>query len=478
LRPYSLSELGHTVGGRVARDAPGVRFTRVEIDSRQVQPGDLFVAIVGERVDGHDFVAAAKEKGARGAVIQHPVDLVGAASHQESQEGEFGLVVVDSTIKALDTLARSYLRELDVKTIGITGSVGKTSTKDLATAVLLTGFQTYSNPGNLNSHIGLPLAILAMDGSYEYALFEMAMRKRGEIADLCRTANPVAGILTDISLSHIGILGNLDEIAGAKAELLESLPSDGLALCAGDNPWVRRVSTKAACRTLFYGFGENCHCRGTNVKSLGQDGSSFDVLYGGSRFTFELRIPGVHQVQNALAAVALGLELNLSPDDVQQGLLTARLSPMRLDVLHLDGFTVLNDAYNASPKSMKAALDLLSDMGKGRKVAVLGEMLEMGRYGPEAHRDVGRYARQKADVLVSVGELGKEIVTGWQEQSSSDGVLCNQWVWFPDKEVARDFIEREVREGDVWLVKASRSIGMETLVDFMKTLTVAKEVLP
>ncbi len=474
MRPYSLSEISSVMGGRVLVDSPSVRFTRVEIDSRQVQPGDLFVAILGERVDGHDFVAAAMAKGAKGAIIQHSVDSWKSEPLGQGPGREFGLVMVDSTVKALDSLAKSYRQELDVKAIGITGSVGKTSTKDLAVAVLQTRFQTYGNPGNLNSHIGLPLAILAIDGPYRYALLEMAMRKRGEITELCHTAQPVAGILTDISLSHVGVLGSIQEIALAKAELLENLPPSGLALLAGDNPWIRRVSSKALCRTIFYGFAEDCHCRCVNVKSLGKHGSCFDVLYGGSRFPFVLKVPGAHQVQNALAAIALGFELGLSPDQVQEGLSSAALSPMRLDVLHLDGFTVLNDAYNASPKSMKAALDLLWDMGKGRKAAILGEMLEMGQHGPEAHRDVGRYARKKADFLVSVGKLGKEIVAGWQEESVCSGVSGDRSVWFPDKEAAADFVGREVKEGDIWLVKASRSIGLETLVDRMKTLDLTK----
>ncbi len=469
MRPHSLGEVATLVGGRLTQGEPSTLCVRAEIDSRQVRQGDLFFCIPGERADGHDFVVQALEKGAVAAVIERPVALLPGQSRH-------GLIAVDSTIEALDALAASYRNELSTTVIGITGSVGKTSTKDLAAAVLSTHFSTYKNPGNLNSHIGLPLALLAMDGPREYALLEMAMRKRGEITGLCRTARPRIGILTDISASHIGVLGNIEEIALAKAELLERLPPEGLAFLDGDNAWVRKVSSRARCKAVFYGFGENCHYRGVNVRSWGERGTSFDVLHQGARFPFVLSIPGKHQVQNALAAAALGFELGLEPALIAEGLLRAVLSPMRLQVLQLAGFTVLDDAYNASPKSMKAALDLLGEVKGCRKVALLGGMLEMGEHGPCAHIDVGRHARKKADFLVTVGDLAKEIQKGWESDSfgQKSRKSCR---WFPDKESAGRFLAGEVKQGDVWLIKASRGLGFEALVEIMKTLELQKPEL-
>ncbi len=468
LRPYSLNEISQIVGGQILQDAPGFKFTRVGIDSRRIEPGDLFVAIPGERADGHDFVTQSFLGGAMGAIVQKPVT--------KPTESKTGLLLVDSTTDALQKLAAHCRGEKNVKVIGITGSVGKTSTKDLAWAVVSRQFASYKSQGNLNSHIGLPLSVLAMDGPYQLAIVEMAMRQRGEISRLCEIARPEIGILTDISASHIGILGNLDEIAMAKAELLESLPPNGVAILNGDNRLVIEVSQKARCETLLYGFGESVHCRGVNVKSLGGHGSSFGVIYRGSRYEFVLKIPGAHQVHNALAAILLGFTLGMPHAKIQDGLLNVRLSPMRLDFLRGIGITIIDDSYNASPKSTKAALDLLETSGKGRKIAVLGEMLEMGKMAPSAHHEIGAYAKQKADFLVSIGDLGKHIVEGWkQEDSPHGGQVSRDYEWFPCKEAAVDFLKSVIKCGDIILVKASRGCGLESVVGFLKRFDFSKD---
>lgn len=460
VRPYSLSEIAQIVGGTVIRGNPGSSFTKVEIDSRKVQPGDLFWCIRGERADGHSFVADVALRGAGAAVIEHPVLL----PEGDVVSSDFGLVTVDSTVRAIGALAKAYRKELPVSVIGVTGSVGKTSTKDLAGSVLGTRYSTYRNPGNLNSHIGLPLAVFGMDRSHRFAFLEMAMRKKGEIADLCDIARPGIGILTDISASHLGELGSIENIAEAKSEILECLPADGLAVLCGDNSWVRRVSDRAKCRTVFYGLGGDSDCRAHDVRTLGADGSEFAVTYRGAQYRFSIRAPGLHQVQNALPAVVIGLELGLSYEDIKRGLAEASLSPMRLEVLKLGSLTVINDAYNASPKSMRAALDLLLQIGRNRRLAILGDMLEMGEGGPEAHREAGRYAATKATHLVAIGPLGREIKTGWDE------VSCNPSAHFQDKESAWDYLSRMVSEGDTCLVKASRGMGFETIVERLKSL--------
>ena len=459
MRPYSLKEIAGISGGRIAFGDEERLFTRVSIDSRQTLPGDLFVAIQGERVDGHDFVGEVREKGAGGAICEHPLLDV----HPE-QDG-FGILMVSSTIKALRDLSAHYRRELPVEVIGVTGSVGKTGTKDFLVSVLSTAFSTYGNPGNLNSHIGLPLAVLGIDGPYRYAVLEIAMRKRGEIADLCDVSLPTVGVLTDISASHIGVLGSIEEIALAKAELLEGLPRHGLAVMCGDNEHILRMSRKATCRKIFYGFGEENQVRAVVVRSLGSDGSSFTALYKSDRFPLRLKFPGVHMVQNALAAIAVGLEFGVPPSLVREGLENARLSPMRLEIRRQKGLTVVNDAYNASPKSMKAALDLLEEVQGERKIAVLGDMLEMGSHGPQAHREVGGYAAGKADMLVAVGILGIEIVRGWNETGRGKPAS-----WFVGKEEAQEHLGSILRRGDVCLIKASRGMEFESIVAFIERL--------
>ncbi len=459
MRPYSLGEIARITGGEILHGAPGAPFTKVAIDSRKVELGDLFGALVGERSDGHDFVVQVFQKGAGGAIIEHPVEELLGVLESEDPAGKFGLIKAGSTVKALQALAAAYRRELPATVIGITGSVGKTSTKDMVCSVLATTFETYGNPGNLNSHIGLPLAVLAMDSSPEYAVLEMAMRARGEITELCAIARPRIGILTDISMSHVGVLGSIEEIAASKSEILQSLPDDGLAIVSGDNEWTRKVSGKARCKVIFYGLSEGCDVRAEDVRTMGAEGSEFTVRVSGEPVRFRLKVPGIHQVHNALAAVAVGVNTGIACEKVREGLEHASMSPMRLDVRTHGGITVIDDAYNASPKSMRAALDLLSVTGDGRKVAVLGDMLEMGSYGPAAHREVGAYARSKASYLACSGELAKEIRAGWD----ATGTMGSS-SWFPDKASLQEFVKGFVREGDTCLVKASRGMGFESVV--------------
>ncbi|HHY45026.1 MAG TPA: UDP-N-acetylmuramoyl-tripeptide--D-alanyl-D-alanine ligase [Firmicutes bacterium] len=459
MRPYSLREIAGITGGRIAFGDEERTFTKVSIDSRKTGPGDLFVAIVGERADAHDFVGDVREKGTGGAVCEHPVDGL-----SPGPDG-FGLLIVPSTIGALRDLSTHYRRELSLEVIGVTGSVGKTGTKDFLASVLSHKFPTYGNPGNLNSHIGLPLAVLGIDAPYRYAVLEMAMRKRGEIRELCEISRPVVGVLTDISASHIGVLGSIDEIAHAKAEILEALPRDGLAVMCGDNEHIRRMSHKATCRKVFYGLAEGNDVRAVDLRSLGGDGSSFTAVYKNDRFPLVVRVPGAHMVQNSLAAVAVGLEFGMSPNEIREGLENAQMSPMRLEVRRQNGLTVINDAYNASPKSTRAALDLLEEIKGERKIAVLGDMLEMGFYGPEAHREIGKYAAGKADILVAAGELGIEIVKGWNETGSGKPAS-----WFGGKEEAQEHLGKILRRGDVCLVKASRGMGFESIVAFLDRL--------
>ncbi len=456
MKPKSLSEIAAVTGGKMIAGDPRTVITRVEIDSRKVRPGDLFWCLQGDRADAHSFIADVVGKGALGAVIEHAVDLPQSA-------GRFGLLFVDSTVRAIGALAKSYRKELPATVIGITGSVGKTSTKDLAASVLAMRYPTYKNPGNLNTHIGLPLALFGMDDSYRYAFLEMAMRKTGEIRNLCDMARPEVGILTDISASHLGELGSMENIADAKSELLESLPESGLAIVCGDNEWVRKVKDRAACRTVTYGLREGSDCVASQVSSRGADGSEFVATYRGKSGRYEVKAAGLHQVQNALPGIVLGTELGLDYDEIKEGLRTSSGSPMRLEVLRLERLTLINDAYNASPKSMKAALDLLLEIGGERRIAVLGDMLEMGDAGPAAHVEAGHYAAGKATKLFTVGALGGLIGEGWGEAT---GKTARH---FPDKEAAWRDIATELSVGDTVLVKASRGLEFETLVGLLKS---------
>ncbi len=459
MKPLTLEEIARFAGGHVVSGDKRQAFSNVQIDSRLVKPGDLFWAIIGERSDGHDFVGSAAKNGALGAVVEHPVD----------NRAGLGLIQVSSTVKALSSLAENYLSLTAPSVIGVTGSVGKTSTKDMIGSVLSQKYRTYKNPGNLNSAIGLPLAVLGMDEDYDYLVLEMAMRRPKQIEELCHVAKPSVGVLTDISMSHIEKLGSLEGIAGAKAELLKCLPREGTAVMCGDNPLVREVSGQAPCRKVFYGFSEDVDFRAVDILPLGKEGSEFTVLGQGQRHRFYLNVPGRHQVKNALAAVAVGQLLGLSPAEIGQGLSAVDLSPMRLEVTEFGDLTVINDAYNASPSSMKAALDLLGSFEGSRKVAILGDMLELGSFGPQAHREVGAYAREKADILFAVGDLAEKIKEGWDEKSCFPRTGRDTFSsWYPDKEKAEGPLKGALLPGDVVLVKASRGMGFEDFVLFLK----------
>jgi len=469
MRPYSIREVIGIVGAHLVHGEPSNQVAGVTSDSRKASPGDLFCALVGERVDGHSFVVDVFRKGASAAMIEHPVPGLAETLSAEDREGRFCLLEVPSVVKSLQALAASYRAELATKVIGITGSVGKTSTKDLICSVLREKYEAYGNAGNLNSHVGLPLAVLAINGTPQYAVLEMAMRARGEITELCDIAKPEIGILTDISTSHVGVLGSIEEIALAKAEILTSLPPGGAAIAAGDNEWVRKMSREAAPQpVMFYGLSEGCDVRGLDVVSLGAEGSAFRAEVTGElrdcascpgSMAFRLRVPGLHQVHNALAAVAVGLLTGVPYEQIRDGLENAVMSPMRLQVVAAKGFTIINDAYNASPKSMRSALDLLHETGGGRKIAVLGDMLEMGDHGPKAHREVGEYARSKASFLACSGQLGREIIAAWDATGGGGSSS-----WFPDKAHLTEFLEGFVRPGDTVLVKASRGMGFESVV--------------
>lgn len=454
MREYTVAEIADLTGGKLI-GPEDLKVSSVSIDTRASGPGDLFVAIKGEKVDAHDLVPEAFAKGAVAALVERDVDL-GSLSQSR------GIIRVASTIRALQELAKAYRDELDICVIGVTGSVGKTSTKDLVHGVISRRYRAYKNPGNLNSHIGMPLALLGIKPDCEVAVLEMAMRARGEIQELCRIARPQIGILTDISMSHVGVVGSIESIALAKSELLESLPGDGLALLCGDNNWVRKVSSKARCRKIFYGFDEGNDCRCTGVE-LNHDGTAlFEGVFRERAFRMRLNIPGKHQVQNALAAVALGFELGATEEEIQEGLLNVTMSPMRLEVIQIGSSALINDAYNASPRSTKAALELLDKIARGRRrVAVLGDMLELGDFAPEAHQDVGTFARAKADCLVTVGELSRFTLDGWLSAGGTDD--SSSASWFSDKEQACEYLRGFLREGDVVLVKASRAMGFETV---------------
>ena len=430
------------------RGPTGHAFNRAVIDSRLVEPGDLFFALHGEQHDGHEFVGEAIAKGAAGLVIERPL---------EAPEG-IAVFQVSDSLAALQRLAGYWRARQDVRVIGVTGSVGKTTCKELIAAVLSARWRVLKNEANLNTEIGLPLTLLQLTPEHEHAVLEMAMYGRGEIETLCRIARPQIGVVTNVGPVHLERLGSQGEIVAAKAELVEALPEDGLAVLNGDDPRVAAMASRTRARVLLYGQSPQCHVRGSDLTGRGLDGISFHITYGETTVAAETPLPGRHHIYPALAAAAVGLSEGMTLPEVAAALRQAR-PELRLRVLHAPGgATILDDSYNASPQSMFAALDLLAELS-GRRIALLGEMRELGAAEEEGHRQVGERAAACADLVLVVGERARPLY----EAARTAGSAEVRFLASPSEAVAA--LRDELQPDDNLLVKASRAVALEAVVD-------------
>ncbi len=434
-----LAEVADAVGGTLTGPT-GTVTGKVTVDSRTAGPGDLYVALPGERVDGHDFVGAAVAAGAAGALSTRPV------------EGR-PVVVVDDPVAALGRLAHAVHERLTaLTTVGITGSSGKTSTKDLLGQVLGTAGPTVSPPGSFNNDIGLPLTVLSADAGTRYLVLEMGARGIGHIARLCGVARPDVGVVLNVGSAHLGEFGSPEAIATAKGELAEA--ATGTAVLNADDPRVRAMASRTSARVLLTGTAEDADVRATDVALDDEARASFTLHAAGEAHPVRLQVVGAHQVANALSAAGAALAAGLTPAQVAAGLSAAVVqSRWRMEVTRRpDGVVVVNDAYNANPESMRAALAAVGGMTGTRRVAVLGAMGELGPGADEEHHRLGVDAAAAVDLVVAVGPDAAGIAAA-QEGS----------VHVPDRAAARQLLAEVLRPGDVVLVKASRAQGLELL---------------
>ncbi|HEY8393952.1 MAG TPA: UDP-N-acetylmuramoyl-tripeptide--D-alanyl-D-alanine ligase [Thermaerobacter sp.] len=447
----TVQEVAAAVGGRVVAGDPATVVTGAAVDSRRVRPGDLFFALPGRRADGHAFVAAALAAGARAAVVQREVDAPGGA-----------LIRVADTLAALGELARWLRRQRpDLAVVGITGSLGKTTTKEMTAAVLGRRFRVLKTEGNYNTEIGLPLTLLGLEPGHEAAVLEMAMRGPGEIARLASIAEPRVGVVTVVAESHLEFLGSLERVAAAKAELVEALPSGGVAVLNADDPRVLAMRERTAARVLTYGRGD-ADVQAAAVESLGPAGSRFILRYGGGEVPVHLAVPGPAAVTCALAAAATGVALGLPLEEIAAGLGQVRPAAMRNEVRPVGAWTLYIDCYNASPTSTVAALTALREVaGARRAVAILGDMFELGDLAEEGHRRVGRHAARTANVLLAVGQWAPAVLEGWREAGGDPGAAAA----YPDKAALIADLDRWLRPGDAILIKGSRGMEMERVVE-------------
>ena len=440
------------------------RIAAIERDSRNIHDGDLFIAIRGEAQDGHRFVEQARGNGAVGAIVARDW-----ADSDDAPHG-FPLIVVDDTIRALQRLAKWWrLRRGDSLTvIGITGSVGKTSTKEVVAAVLGGRLRTYRSPGNLNNEIGLPLSLLDVGPDIDVAVLEMGgAYAHGELTLLCDIARPRIGIVTNVYPVHLERMGTIEAIAETKSELVAALPEDGIAILNGDDPRVRAMAEKAAARVMTFGLGEDNDVRADSVISDGLQGTRFRLFIGGDEFRIRVPLIGGHAVQLALAGFAAGHGLGLHISDMLPGFDTQDVQVRLLIMRGPNGSQIIDDTYNASPPSVLSALGLLEELHAPRSIAVLGDMRELGELEEEEHRIVGRRAGTVADVVVTFGEAARLIAEEARDLTRADtGRAGTEVHSFAESERADliAWLQQELREGDAVLIKGSRGLKMEEIV--------------
>lgn len=447
----TLEELASVGGRTVATGAE--RFEHVVVDSRRAHPGDLFVALRGERTDGHRFVADAFSHGAAGALVREmPPSVLGGRT----------VVQVTDPARALWTLADRRRCRTALRMVGVTGSAGKTTTKEFTADLLATRYRTFRTQGNLNSEIGLPMSLLELTGREEAGVAELGMRGPGEIRMLADLARPQIGIITNIGLSHIGRLGSQDAIAKAKAELFEALPSEGVAILPGDEAYLSFLMSWAQCETWTVGTGADDTVRAENVRRTGDGGTRLDLVHGKDREAVYLPLSGAHFVTNALLAAAAALALDVPLKAVAEAMGTFRAQPGRARVLRTPRLTVVDDAYNASPASLKAALDVLTSTGARRHGAIVGEMRELGSRSRQYHRTSGEAVGAAGlDWLVLIGESDAEALAEGARLAGMDGSrirVCSEVPTDPT------WLDEWVEEGDAVLVKGAHALGLEQVV--------------
>ena len=448
-------ELVRLTGGRlIASSERPIRGGAV--DSRLVEAGNLFVALPGERTDGHRFLPDAVARGAAALLVTRPPEDIAAI-------GDVTVVRVADALAALHAVAAGWRTRFDPLVVGVTGSIAKTSAKEAIATVLGTRFRTLKNEGNQNNEIGLPLTVLRMGPEHEAAVLEMGMYVGGEIADLARIGKPSIGVVTAVQAVHLSRIGSLRAIERAKGELLEALPPSGTGILNADDPIVREMYVRTVARCASYGFAQDADVRAEEVESAGLAGMRFVLRAAGEQRRATIPTLGRLGVHNALAAAAVGIAAGLDLDTIVEGLGHGWSAPHRGQIVRAGGVTVVDDSYNASPGSVRAALDLLGGL-PGRRVAVLGEMLELGEGHTAGHLDVGEVAAGVADLLVVVGDEAIAIADGARDA----GMDPSKVLLVHDRDAALDTLRPRLREGDVVLVKASRGIALDLLVDALR----------
>jgi UDP-N-acetylmuramoyl-tripeptide--D-alanyl-D-alanine ligase len=447
----TLETLAKWARGQIASGDPAATVTNICTDSRTMKAGDLFLALRGETFDGHKFVEEAARRGAIGAVVEKVPEIL---------PRDFCVLQVTDTLSALQQMAGNYRKSLPVQIVCITGSNGKTSTKDLVSAILRERFQVTRTEGNLNNHIGLPLTMLRMRAADQVGVLEIGMNHPGEIAPLAALAQPDVAVVTNVGIAHIEYMGSREAIAQEKGTLVEALPPSGTAILNADDEFSQWIASKTKADAIYCGMADQANIRATDI-SQDFSGMKFQLHAFGKSVVAQLPVPGIHMVRNALLAVGVGHVFGMSLEEAAAGLTNLQLTKGRLEQKVIRGVQVLDDTYNANPDSMKAALLTLSQMStNGRRIAVLGRMGELGVESERGHRSVGQAAADLGlDCIVTVGDEATLIA----EEAWRGGVA--KVVKAKDQDEAVKVLRDYARAGDLVLVKGSRSSKMERIVE-------------
>jgi UDP-N-acetylmuramoyl-tripeptide--D-alanyl-D-alanine ligase len=451
MNPLSLSQIAQLAGGWLwSGDATAV-ISKISTDSRTLKPGELFVALRGENFDGHNFLEAVAKAGAAGAIVQ--------SEWKANVPKTFALIRANDTLEAYQQLAGNYRKSLTLTVVAITGSNGKTTTKDFAAAVLARRFRVTKTEGNFNNHVGLPRTVLEATSRDEVAVWEIGMNHPGEIAALAKLAAPDVAIITNIGVAHIEFIGSREKIAEEKGALAQAIGAEGTVILNADDSFTNQIAKRARGKVILAGIGAGL-IRADEISQTGT-GTDFTILEGAHRCRAQLPVPGQHMVQNALLAVAAGRVFGLSLEDCAAGLVGAPLTKARLQIKDVGGVQFLDDSYNANPDSMKAALRTLVELdADGRRIAVLGEMRELGDQSDRGHREVGETAAAlKIDQLIAIGDVAAAIADGARHAGLQNATVVNS-TW-----EAAELLGETARPGDLVLVKGSRLARTEEVIE-------------
>jgi len=452
------AELIDVVKGELLTGSLDRNITGISTDSRKVNEGDLFVAIVGERFDGHQFISQAFKKGAIACLVEKNV----------TPASDKVVIKVKDTKKAMGDIAKRCREKVDVPIIAITGSVGKTSTKEMIASVLGVKYNVLKTRENFNNEIGLPLTLFELDSFHQIGILEMGARNFGDISYLTSICKPDIVIITNIGLSHIERFGSRQNILKAKLEILEGLKDGGVVILNGDDKLLYGLKGLLNYKTVFFGIEEENDYYAYNIRKAGENGTYFDIKLNQREYGLHVPVPGIHNVYCALAAIAAGVETGVPIESIIEGVHHYSPSDMRLNIITGKQIKVINDVYNASPQSMEAAIEVLKDIsGNQRTVAILGDMFEMGDWSVDAHKDVGKFAAMKnIDYIITVGENARGIFLG----ALYKGIPEERVYSFEGNNEANEFLSDFVRADDILLVKGSRGMKMEEIVNHLLEL--------